>query len=145
MTSEPDPLETAATICARHGNDPALLIEILHDVQEAVGFVPEPCLPEIAQRLNIARAEVHGVMTFYHDFRRQPVEGVVVKLCQAEACQAMGARALADALRGHSTMTVEPVYCLGNCALSPAAMVNGRLLGRVTAEYLEEMAVEAVS
>ncbi len=145
MASGPDPLETAAAICARHGNDPALLLEILHDVQEALGFVPEPWLAEIAQRLNIARAEVHGVMTFYHDFRTEPARGPIVKLCQAEACQSMGARALADALRGQRTMTVEPVYCLGNCALAPAAMVNGRLIGRVTAEDLEEMAREAAS
>lgn len=143
MTSGPDPLETAAVICARHGNDPALLIEILHDVQEALGCVPEPWLPEIAKALNIARAEVHGVMSFYHDFRSAPLEGVVVKLCQAEACQALGARALAAAIERVPELSVEPVYCLGNCALAPAAMVDGRLIGRATAEKLAALAVEA--
>lgn len=143
MTSGSDPQSLAAEISAGYGNDPALLIEILHDLQEALGYVPEACLPEIAKALNIARAEVHGVMSFYHDFRSAPVDGAVVKLCQAEACQAMGARTLADALRGRPGLTVEPVYCLGNCALAPAAMADGRLIGRATVEKLATFAVEA--
>lgn len=136
MSSEANPDDLATAICAHHGNDPALLIEILHDVQEALGFIPEAALPAIANRLNISRAEVHGVMSFYHDFRSEPVEGLVVKLCQAEACQAMGAGALARSLKDVPELTLQPVYCLGNCALAPAAMINNRLLGRVTAARL---------
>ena len=143
MASGSDLQEAAIAVCARHANDPALLIEILHDVQEALGYVPETTLPIIAKRLNIARAEVHGVMSFYHDFRSAPPEGVVVKLCQAEACQAMGARMLADSLKDIPGLTVKPVFCLGNCALAPAAMIDNRLLGRVTAEQLALAASEA--
>lgn len=138
---------TAETICARHGDAPAALIEILHDIQDALGHVPEAVLPAVAARLNLGRAEVHGVASFYHDFRSEPAGRVVVKLCRAEACHAMGAAALfADVCRRHGIepggtsragVTVEAVYCLGNCALSPAALVNGRPLGRCTAEALE--------
>ena len=145
MSTGSGPLETAAAVCARHGNDPSLLIEILHDVQDAIGFVPEVCLPEIAQALNIARAEVHGVMSFYHDFHSAAPAGPLVKLCQAEACQAMGARALADDLRADPALTVHPVYCLGNCALAPAAMVGSRLLGRATADGVAELARSSAS
>lgn len=143
----------AERICARYGDDPAALIEILHDIQEEAGHIAEPLLPVIARRLNIARAEVHGVMSFYHDFRAEPAGRVVVKLCRAEACQSMGAAALIAAfcdrervaLGGTSAagVTVEPVYCLGNCALAPAALVNGRLLGRCTAERLAAAVAEA--
>ena len=136
-------------ICARHGDDPSALIEILHDLQEAAGFVPDAALPEIADALNISRAEVHGVVSFYHDFRRAPAGAVVVKICRAEACQSMGALALIEAitarrgvaLGGTSAegVTIEPVYCLGNCALSPAAMVNGRLHGRLDADRLDAL------
>lgn len=147
MTSGPAPLETAATICARHGNDPALLIEVLHDVQEALGYVPEACLPEIAKALNLARAEVHGVMSFYHDFRTAPPPANVLKICRAEACQSVGGNALhAQVLSmaaGRDDIAVEPVYCLGNCALAPAAMVNGKLVGRATVERLSAHAAEA--
>lgn len=142
MNSGANPDDLANAICACHGNDPALLIEILHDLQEALGYVPDTALPAIANSLNIARAEVHGVLSFYHDFRSEPAEGMVVKLCQAEACQAMGMLAVADGLSRKPGVTVEPVYCLGNCALAPAAMVNGRLLGRVTAERLAALLVE---
>lgn len=144
MHSGANPDDLATAICARYGNDPALLIEILHDVQEAVGFVPEAALPAIANSLNIARAEVHGVVSFYHDFRSAPAEGAVVKLCQAEACQAMGANALAAGLRDVPGLTVQPVYCLGNCALAPAAMIGNRLVGRVTAAELAQFAFAAV-
>jgi len=140
---EPDPVEKPTAVCARHGNDPALLIEILHDVQDMLGCVPEATLPVIAKCLNLARAEVHGVMSFYHDFRSSPSVGVVVQLCQAEACQAMGARQLADSVQDIPGLTVKPVYCLGNCALAPSAMIDNRLMGRVTAAQLALTAGEA--
>lgn len=144
---------SAARICARHGNDPASLIEILHDLQEAEGAVSEAAMPEIARALNISKAEVHGVVSFYHDFRRSPAGPVVVKLCRAEACQSMGASALIErvlarqgiAMGGTSAsgVTVEAVYCLGNCALAPAAMVNGRLIGRADDARLDAAIAEA--
>ena len=111
--------------------------------------------PTIADALNLSRAEVYGVLSFYHDYRRAPAGPVVVKLCRAEACQAMGALALIDdvcARRGvvlggtsEDGVTIEPVYCLGNCALAPAAMVNGRLLGRADVERLDTAVREARS
>ena len=131
------------------------MLEIFHDIQDRAGHVPEGVLPTIADALNLSRAEVYGVLSFYHDYRRAPAGPVVVKLCRAEACQAMGALALIEevcarrgvALGGTSEdgVTIEPVYCLGNCALAPAAMVNGRLLGRADAERLDTAVREARS
>ncbi|MEY4982604.1 MAG: hypothetical protein RIR62_870 [Pseudomonadota bacterium] len=126
------------------------LLPILHAIQSAFGYVPQDALPQIAKRLNLTRAEVHGVMSFYHDFRESPAGQHVVKLCRAEACQAMGAdRVAAHARKAlgidwHETtadgrVTLEPVFCLGLCACAPAAMVDGRLLGRV-----DEAAVDAI-
>lgn len=144
-----------AAVCARHGNDPAALIEILHDLQEEAGFIDEAALPTIARALNLSRAEVHGVVSFYHDFRREPAGPIVVKLCRAEACQSVGALALIDAVcarRGihlggtsEDGVTVEAVYCLGNCALAPAAMVNGKLVGRADVDRVDTAVREARS
>ncbi|MGY9055824.1 MAG: NAD(P)H-dependent oxidoreductase subunit E [Alphaproteobacteria bacterium] len=135
-----DMIKTAVGICGRHGDEPAALIEILHDLQEALGHVPDAALPTVAKRLNIARAEVHGVVSFYHDFRSAPIAGVSVKVCRAEACQAMGAASMIDRaiaqLAVGDAVTIEPVYCLGNCALAPAAMVDGRLYGRLNTDRL---------
>ena len=128
-------------ICAKHGNQPGALIEILHDVQEARGFVAEAVLPVIAEAVNLSRAEVYGAFTFYHDFRKAPAGRHVLKLCAAEACQSMGSERLATGIAkalgieiGGTTkngaVTVESVYCLGNCALAPAAMLDGKLVGR---------------
>lgn len=141
-------IEAAAThACRTHHNDPANLIEILHDLQEDIGHVPQSALPVIAKAVNRSRAEIHGVVSFYHDFRQAPAGTVTVKICRAEACQSMGALDLIEAVcRRHgitlgetsaSGVTVEPVYCLGNCALSPAALVNDKPLGRVDAERLD--------
>ncbi|MEQ9812834.1 MAG: NAD(P)H-dependent oxidoreductase subunit E [Azospirillaceae bacterium] len=151
-----DPAATAvdvAAICRRHGDDPANLIEILHAVQREAGCVPEALLPAIADALNLSRAEVHGVVSFYHDFRRAPAGRVVVKLCRAEACQSMGALDLIETVcreRGIALgetaadgVTIEPVYCLGNCALGPAALVNDRLVGRLTPARLEAVVAAA--
>lgn len=134
---------SAREICSRHGNATGALIEIFHDVQAQLGFVPDSVLPVIAEALNLSRAEVYGVRTFYHDFRTGPAGKHVLKLCRAEACQAMGADRLAasiaksldieiGATTSNGAVTVEAVYCLGNCALAPAAMLDGKLLGRVS-------------
>ncbi len=126
------------------------LLPILHAIQAAFGHVPQDALPIIAKRLNQTRAEIHGVMSFYHDFREKPAGQHVLKLCRAEACQAMGAdRVAAHAQKAlgvdfHETtrdgkVTLEPIFCLGLCACAPAAMVDGRLVGRV-----DEAAVDAI-
>jgi formate dehydrogenase subunit gamma len=142
--------DTARRIAAEHGNRPDALIEILHQVQAALGCVPEAALPALADALNLSRAEVHGVVTFYHDFRREPPGRHVLRMCRAEACQAMGGEALVDraesrlgiACGGTSTdggVTFEQVYCLGLCATGPAAMLDGRVVGRLTAPRLDAL------
>jgi len=138
----------ARAICAAHGNKPDELLEILHDVQGELAFVPEAVLPAIADALNLSRAEVHGVVTFYHDFRREPAGRHVVKVCRAESCQAVKGRELCahaehtlGTVMGETSadgrFTLEAVYCLGNCALSPAIMIDGRLHGRVNPERFD--------
>ena len=126
------------------------LMPILHAISERLGFVPPAATARIASALNISQAEVHGVITFYHDFRTTPPGDHVLKLCRAEACQAMGCERLERRLREHyglgmkqtsadGRLTVEPVYCLGNCALSPALLLDGALEGRVTERRLDEL------
>jgi formate dehydrogenase subunit gamma len=146
--------EFAQSTCAVYGNRPDALLEILHDIQEHKGFVPQADLPVIAKALNLSRADVHGVMSFYHDFRTAKAGTVTVKICRAEACQSMGAMALIDgflAKRGlklgetsdDGSITVEATYCLGNCAMAPAAMINGRLAARLDDAKLEKLVKEA--
>ncbi len=126
------------------------LIPILHAIQDSLGFVPEDAVPVVASALNISRAEVEGVVSFYHYFRRHPPGRHVIHLCRAEACQSMNAASLeAHAKRRlgvdfHGTtddgaFTLEPVYCLGNCALSPAVMIDGELYGRVSADRFDAL------
>lgn len=133
---------------------PGALLPILHAVQDDLGYVPQAAVPLIAQELNQSRAEVHGMLSFYHYFRTQPAGRHVVYLCRAEACQAMGARALEEHARtrlgvdmhgttGDGEFTLEPVYCLGNCACSPSVMVDNTLHGRVDAERFDALLVEA--
>lgn len=128
------------------------LLPILHALVERFGFVDERAIPVVADVLNLSRAEVHGVVSFYHDFRRKPAGRHVIQVCRAEACQAMGVertvRQLEELLGidvGSTTpdgrVTLEPTFCLGNCALSPAALVDGKLYGRVN----EARAAELVS
>lgn len=126
------------------------LLPILHAVQAAFGHVPQSAIPQIAAGLGLSKAEVHGVVSFYHDFRDQPAGRHVLKLCRAEACQAMGANALADRIKTalgidwHQTtpdgrVTLEPVFCLGLCACGPAAMVDDRLVGRCDETLLAQV------
>lgn len=140
----------AISVCAAHGNDPAELLEILHDLQDELGFVPETALVPIAKALNLGKAEIHGVVSFYHDFRAGPPAKVVVKLCEAEACQSMSARALKEAIVARygardGAVEIHPVYCLGNCAMSPAAEVNGQLHGRLSEDRLVKIIAEALA
>jgi formate dehydrogenase subunit gamma len=133
---------------------PGPLIEVLHAIQAALGYVPPAAVPLIADGLNLSRAEVHGVISFYHHFRSTPPGAHTVSVCRAESCQAMGAERLAAHARGrlgvdfHQTtpdgrFSLEPVYCLGNCACSPAVMIDGRLHGRVTPERLDALLLDA--
>lgn len=142
--------EGARAICRRHDNKPDALLEILHETQEVHECLSDDALRTIADALNISRAEIHGVVSFYHDYRREPPARHTIKLCRAEACQAVGSEALAaHAEETWNTPTggaspdnqigLEAVYCLGNCALGPAAMINGELYGRVTPERLEAL------
>lgn len=128
-------------------------LPILHKVQEALGYIPDSALPIVAEALNISRAEIYGVVTFYHDFRREPPGRHVVKLCRAEACQAMGGREVAAHLKkrlgldfGETSpdgrVTLEAVYCLGLCATAPSAMVDGRLVGRIDREKADAITLE---
>lgn len=129
------------------------LLPILHAAMETFGHVPAAAVPVIAEELNLGRAEVHGVVSFYHDFRRKPAGRHVVRLCRAEACQAMGGDALAaeaearlgvriGETRGDGRVTLEAVYCLGLCATAPSGMVDGRLVGRLDGPAIERIAAE---
>ncbi|PLP58416.1 formate dehydrogenase subunit gamma [Mesorhizobium loti] len=129
------------------------LLPILHGVQEEFGYVPQEALLVIADALNLSRAEVHGVATFYHDYRKQPAGRHVLKLCQAEACQSMGSDAIAAKVKQalgigfHETardnsVTLEPVYCLGLCACAPSAMLDGQVIGRLDDEAIDEIVAE---
>ena len=134
---------------------PGALLPVLHGVQQALGYVPELSVPLIARELNLSRADVHGVITFYHFFRSKPSGKRVIFVCRAESCQAMGAVALDQHIKQrlgvdfHETTvdgayTLEPVYCLGNCACSPAIMVDDELKGRVTPKQFDAwLAAEA--
>lgn len=133
------------------GGSASALLPVLHHIQDALGFVPQALVPEIAGALSLSRAEVHGVLTYYHHFRSAPAGRHVVQICQAEACRANGAEALmahAGArlacapghTRADGAVTLEPVYCLGLCATGPAAMVDGQLRARVSAVAVDAWA-----
>lgn len=149
------PFETAvAGALERHGKRPGPLLPVLHDVQESLGCIPPEAVGPIAQALNLSRAEVHGVITFYHHFRSKPAGNHVVSVCQAEACQSMGAAALtAHAQRTlgcglHETtadgaFTLEPTYCLGLCAMSPALSIDEDVHARLTPAKFDQLIAAA--
>ncbi|NVK33494.1 MAG: formate dehydrogenase subunit gamma [Rhodobacteraceae bacterium] len=129
------------------------LLPILHDVQATFGHVPDAAVEKIADLLNLSRAEVHGVKSFYHDFQTSPAGHHVLKVCRAEACQAVGGDALGDAIQkalgldwhetsADGTVTLEPVYCLGLCSCAPAVMLDGELRGRLKPRDAEALAAE---
>jgi formate dehydrogenase subunit gamma len=151
-----EPWDTArgADIIAEHAQTEGATLVILHALQEAFGYIPEPAIPMVATALNLSRAEVYGVFTFYHDFRDKPAGRHVLKLFRAEACQAAGGDALTARAEarlgialGHTTaderVTLEPIYCLGLCATAPSAMLDGRLIGRLDEARLDALVAEA--
>ena len=146
------PFDIAATrsVIDKHKHLAGAMLPILHALQEEFGHIDTRSVPLVAEALNLSKAEVHGVISFYHDFKTKPHGRHVVKLCLAESCQSMGCDGLRDHLLakhdvalGGTTfdgrLSVEAVYCLGNCALSPAALIDGELFGRLTAGKLDAL------
>ena len=151
MTEERDLGAIVARLTGRMQDHRGGLLPLLHALCEEVGYVPDAAVPYIASGLNLSRADVHGVISFYHDFRRSPAGAHVVKLCRAEACQARGGSAIEAAAaarlgvamgstRSDGQVTLEPVFCLGLCATGPNALVDGRPVSRIDAAALEQIA-----
>ena len=154
LSTPADLADRVSAICADHAHLEGPMLPILHAVQAEYGYIPEAALQIIAKANGVTRAEVHGTMSFYHDFRTQPAGKTVVKICRAEACQAQGANALADIAKSklgvdwHGTtpngaVTLEPVYCLGLCACGPAALVDDKVVGLVDDAKLDAILAEA--
>ena len=142
--------ERVLAVIAELKNEAGPLLPVLHGIQNALGYVPPDAVPLVADALNLSRADVHGVISFYHYFRDTPPGRHVIHVCRAESCQSMNGKALEAHVKSrlgiafHETtesgsFTVEPVYCLGNCACSPAVMVDGELYGRVTPARFDEI------
>ncbi len=129
-------MERLEDIIAAHAGREGPLLPILHDVQASFGEVSEPSIRSIAKALNLSRAEVHGVVSFYHDFRETADPRPVLKLCRSEACQARGVEALAAGLPGDDRVKVETIYCLGLCSVGPNAMAGGKVYARLDAPKL---------
>ena len=161
-----DPAAALRHILTRRAGEAGALLPILHDIQDALGYVPADQVPTIAEALNLSRAEVHGVVTYYHHFRGAPAARHVVQICRAEACQSMGADALmahaelrlgcssahgrsGDAAKSSTSsdgaFTVEPVFCLGLCASSPALMLDGALHARMTPRAFDALIAKATA
>ncbi|WP_447763235.1 formate dehydrogenase subunit gamma [Sphingopyxis panaciterrae] len=153
-------LEEAKTLIdawvRREGAGRDQLLPLLHALQDEIGYVDDALVPAIAAALNLSRADVHGVLTFYHDYRRQPAGRHIVKLCRAESCQSRGGAAIEAAAaerlgvamgetRRDGQVTLEPVYCLGLCAIGPNALVDGRPVARIDAAALDRIAVEVAA
>ncbi len=146
---EPWSAERTGSILTAHATTPHALMPILHAIQDTFGYVPRQAVPLIAQALNLSRAEVHGTISFYHDFRREPAGRHILKLCRAEACQAVGADRLHAQLQEqlgigwHETtpdggVTLEPVFCLGLCAVGPSALLDETPLARLDADTITD-------
>lgn len=148
MTAKHHDRQAVSDVVARFDARPEMLIQILHGVMQRIGCVPDTVVRQLAEELNLSRAEVHGVVSYYHDFRTEPAGRHVVKICQAESCQAMGSRALTahakaalgmDLYETANDITLDPVYCLGNCACSPNIMIDDRTYGRVTPQRFDAL------
>lgn len=144
------------TWAARHGTSRDMLLPLLHAIQEIAGHVDDGLVPAIAKTLNLSRADVHGVITFYHDFRRTAPGRHIVKLCRAESCQARGGAAIEHAAaqrlgvamgetRADGQVSLEPVYCLGLCAIGPSALVDGRPVARIDTAAIDRIAMEVAA
>ena len=147
-------LGLAQTLIDRKRDTPGATLPILHDLQAQFGYIDDAAIPLIADALNISRAETLGVISFYHDFHRSPVDGRELKLCRAESCQSMGCEDLVSHLEhrhgvkvdddeNHSGLHVKTVYCLGNCALSPAALLDGAPIGRLDRDRIDAIVAAA--
>ena len=136
-----DPTVVDRVIDERRQLDGALM-PVLHGVQEALGWVPAQAVPRIAEALNLSRAEVHGVLTYYHHFRQQPASGPVLQVCRAESCRSVGGEQLLAQAQAAGGCSVEPVYCLGLCAMSPAVMLEGQPHARMTPDKLRRLLAE---
>ncbi|WP_018151044.1 formate dehydrogenase subunit gamma [Leeia oryzae] len=144
----PDQHAVVARILSARQQEPGALLPILHDIQDQLGYIPETAIADIAFAMNRSKAEIHGVISFYHDFKMSPPAAHELRLCRAEACQSMGSDALAAHVHActgidehgqtaDGQLAVRPVYCLGACATSPAMLVDGQLHARVTKEALD--------
>jgi len=140
--------QQASEIIARFDSRSEMLVQVLHAFIEQFAWISEDAIRQLADELNLSRAEVHGVVSYYEDFRTSPPGKRIVKICQAEACQAMGSRKLSAhaekslgvAMHGSNTdITLEAVYCLGNCACSPAVMIDGKTYGRVSEQRFDDL------
>jgi len=161
---EETPVSSPDALVQRHAQPGRTLLAILHAIQDETGFVPPATVVPLAKALNLSRAEVHGVITYYHHFRTAPPAPVTVQLCRAEACRSMGSEALAQHVEAHTgcrfgqhghdaehahehvgPVALESVYCLGQCALSPAMMINGTLHARVTPQKFDKLFAAAMT
>jgi formate dehydrogenase subunit gamma len=136
-------MTTIADIVTEHEGREGPLLPILHDVQKAFGHISEDAIRQIASLLNLSRAEVYGVVSFYHDFRKEAEARPVIKLCRAEACKARGVEALVPIAEGQSRVKIEAVYCLGLCSVGPAAMIGDQVHARMDAARLSELMASA--
>lgn len=136
--------ESISNIVQRFDAKPEMLVQILQAIVQAHGWISENTKKQLASDLNLSRADVHGVVEYYHDFRTEKPGKHIVKICQAEACQAMGSRQLTVHAKAavDGDTTIEPVYCLGNCACAPAVMVNGKTIGRVDSGRFDALVAE---
>jgi formate dehydrogenase subunit gamma len=142
-----------ATVIEQYRDVPGGLLPLLHDLQDALGYIHPEAVPSIARALHLSRAEVHGVISFYHDFRNEPAGSHTLQICRAEACQAMGSRALEAHAKqrlgidyggtsADGAITLQAVYCLGNCACSPTVRIDDEIHARVDASRLDELLAE---
>ena len=148
MTSEDYDKQAASKIIEEFDSRPEMLVQILRVFVDRFGWITDAAIRQLAAELNLSRADVHGVVSYYHDFRTSPPGKHVVKICEAEACQSMGSRELSKHAQkslgvamheSNDDVTLEPVYCLGNCACSPAIMVDGKTFGRVSTNRFDEI------
>lgn len=150
MSFTKESAEKIQNLIAKFQDKPGALLPLMHGIQDALGFVPEEAYPLISKAYQLSIAEIHGFVTFYHHFRRKPSGKNILHICRAESCQSMGAEKIEQYCKDkldidyHDTtsdgaITLEPIYCLGNCACSPAVMINEKVLGRVTPNMIDKI------